>query len=311
MTSVITAVAAEPIEILEINPAAKVDDDFSAEGDITQTREFNVITNASKTELDVFRLLEIEPAFLPGTVVNGRKINNLRIRNTDSDELYILEVEFIPYEFKTPFSVPIEWEWESASIEVPAYADENGKPLVLTSGEPIEGLTRRINLWVLKGTRSIPGVPKWLRGYGVSVNSDRVKIDGQTFEPNNLQLQRLSIGKWQETTIGKTDVRFRSMNFELWWNPNTWSTLVPNKGFSELMFYEYYDISAGKKRVAAYQVRATNAEGEETKHRVFLNRDGQRPRDADGNVRENLDPRDIITLKFDLDKKLPYSPILK
>lgn len=306
--TVITAVKDEPVVIQSIDPGRKVDDDID-EDVSTLVREWNVITNDTKTELTIYDVFDAEPRFLPGTVFDHLKVNNVRLKQTESNCIYRLEAEFVRYEHKTPFFVPIDWEWETSVLEIPAYADYKGRPCVTTAGEPIAGLTRRLKLWVIRGTRNVPGVPSWFRDYGVSVNSDRVTIDGERFKENELQLQRLSLGTWDSTVIGKREYRFRPVSFEFWFNPLTWTSEVLNLGFNELVIREVE--VAGQKVKRLFQVRATNADGDETKNRVFLNKEGQRPRELNGDIKTTLKPKDIITLKFDLDDRLPYMPLLK
>lgn len=313
--SVFRPVSDRPVQILDIYPARKVDDEASTEG-LSSTREYNVITNGSSTELTVEDVYAVEPLFIPGRVYGARQLESIRLTQTESDTLYILEAEFVPYIYKTPFFEPIEWEWESAILEIPAYVDVDGKPIVTTAGEPIIGLTRKLKLWNIRGTRNVSGVPKWFRDYGFSVNSDNVTLDGQKFKKNELQLQRLSLGSWDSQTIEGTEYRYRPLSFEFWFNPLTWSTEVLNMGFNELVVKEIQQFDKdgnaieGKTRKVAYPVRATNGT-EPTTSRVFLNKTGQRPRDNTNTIKQQLAPSDIVVLKFDLEEKLPYSVLVK
>ena len=304
-----TKINDDPIKIQSIELAPKVDD-TATQDDTTINRQFNVITNGSRHELTVFDVLEAAPEFYPGTTKKNRRINNVKLKSTAADSIYILDVEYVFSEYKTPFHVPIEWEWETAFLEIPAYTDNKGRPCVTEAGEPILGLTRKLKLWVFRGKRNVPGVPPWFRNYGVSMNSDNVKIDGQDFVKRELELQRIGLGGWESQTINRREYRYRPLSFEMWFNPLTWTTEVLNLGFNELLVRRYVD-PFGSVKYESFQVRAVNAEGEETKDRVFLDKNGQRPRDDDGNVKIKLDASDITTLKFDLEDELPYTPLLK
>lgn len=290
-----------------IEQAREVDDDYSKDA-TTFTRSFNVFTNGSKKELSVFDVFDVAPSFLPGKTVGSLKINNVRLKQTESNAIYELQVQYVRYELATPFDFKIDWEWESSVLEIPAYTDRNDKPLVTTAGEPIQGLTRRLKLWTLKGTRNVPGVPSWFRDYGVSVNSDTTNVDGEDFKPNELQLQRISLGKWDSEIIDEIEYLYRPLSFEFWFNPLTWSTAALNLGYNELVVTKVVN-DKGKTVDKPIQVRATN-DGEETKNKVFLDDDGKRPRDKNGNIKTQLDPEDIVVLQFDLDDELPYTPLL-
>lgn len=304
-------IAPPPVRILSIEQDRTLTDDLS-EDDATFTRNYDVITNDTSEELNVFDIIDHDYTFRPGHRFNTNwKVNNLRLTESEANDIYRLEAEFIRVEYKTPFFVPIEWEWESTTLDLPAYSDNKGKAVVTTAGEPITGLTKPLKLWILKGTRNVPGVPKWFRNYGVSTNSDRVKMDGETFNPWELQMQRLSLGKWESETINKTEYRFRPLSFEFWFNPMTWRTEVLNMGFLELLVRRVFDPITKRYRYEQFQVRAQNANGPETNHRVFLDASGQRPRDQYRNIKHELDPSDIVTLKFDLLDELPYKPLLK
>lgn len=296
--------------ITRIDPDNTVDDDID-EDTATLSRGFTVYTD-SPEPISVLDVIDFDGRFRPGFRFSPTwKVNNVQLRESESNTIYRLSVEFVLVDYKTPFFVPIEWTWESATLEIPAYSDTKGRPCVSTAGEPITGLTRPVKLWVIRGVKNVPGVPRWFKDYGVSTNSDIVTLDGEKFKPWDLQLQRLSLGGFESQTIGKTEYRYRPLTFEFWFNPLSWRTEVLNMGSLELFAQEGINPLTGQTTYTYFQVRATNGDGEATPGRVFLDRYGQRPRDSDGNVKTTILPSEIITLKFDLLDPLPYSKVLK
>ncbi|MCR9200433.1 MAG: hypothetical protein NXI04_17495 [Planctomycetaceae bacterium] len=324
MSDLIAPIDDYPIKIERIEQDRTVDD-LASTDDVTQTRKWNIFTNDTTTELTVFDVMEQVPIFRPGVTIGRaplqRRLTDMRLRETESNYIYTLECDFSLFEYKTPFLVPIDWTWESTILEIPAYVDNKGRPIVTTAGEPISGMFRRIKCWIISGTRNVPGVPDWFREYGVSVNKDSPRLDGVRFKPKELQLQKMSLGAWQTQTINGKEYRYRPLSFEFWFNPLTWTTEVFNLGYNELIVrpFEEVEVSASgketvKKGFRSYQVRATDGQGNETRQRVFLNKLGQRPRQIINReviIKEPLEPKDIITLKFDLDEELPYARLLK
>lgn len=319
-SNLIQPISGDSPQILNIAQSRVVDDEATIDGVQSQTRFFNIVTTETRQELTVYDVFEQCPQFIPGYTIgkvpNRRRLSNVRLRETEATAVYELECEFAPFEFKTPFLVPVDWTWETTTIEIPAYTDNKGKAIVTTAGEPITGLTRPLKCWILTGTRNVPGVPDWFRDVGVSMNAKDIKLDGETFKKKTLQLQRVSLGSYTSQTINKTEYRYRPLSFEFWFNPFTWTTEVLNLGFNELQVRRFpitdSDGNAtGKFRTVGFPVRATDAKGEETKQRVFLDKAGQRPRDAQNNIKTQLAPEEIVTLKFDILEELDYAPLLK
>lgn len=321
--NVITPIIGDPPVIKRIEQATDVDDQASFTDGVTQTRTWNVITNETDVELTVFDVVAQVPIFQPGYVIGTgaarRRLEDMRLRHTESRCIYTLECDFVPFEFKTPYLVPIEWSWETATIEIPTFSDAKGRPLVTTAGEPIVGLTRPLKCWILSGTRNIPSVPDWVEQYGTSVNKDRVTLDGHPFAPGKLQLQKMSIGTFETQTINGKEYRYRPLSFEFWFNPLGWQTELGNLGYVELQrntFEETVtDPDTGEERVVrtnqVNQVRATDDGGEPTNNRVWLDKDGLRPRGEDGKPKKTLKQSELVFLKFDLLDELPYGPLLR
>lgn len=302
--------------IIRAIPQLRTDDNLTTDA-ATIVREWAIETDG--TDHSVYDVIAEFPQFTPGALtVDGLVVGNVNLKNRGTSDWLTLEVEYSNAEFDSPLQKPIDWTWDSARVEVPAWVDAKGRPLVTTAGEIIPGLTRKIRIWNVRGTRNVPGVPSWiLAGYGDSVNGDSVRLDGINFQPNYLALEKLSIGTWQEYKVQGRAVRFREMSFEFWYNPLSWSTFALNRGFVELLTREEVletdsDGNPTKKRKVPYQIRATNNAGEEVNSPVFLDKNGKRPRDkTTGLIKEQLAPADIVVLRFDLQNALPYAPLLR
>lgn len=306
--SVLQKITDDPIRIISIDVDTDVDDEIDEDSG-RFTRVFTVRTNDTRTECTIFDVEVAEPRFRKNYTFADLRVVRRKLTNTDCTYLYRLEVEFEQYTYQTPYLEPIDWQWETAFIEVPAYIDAKKRPIVTDAGEPIAGLKRRVKLWIARGTRKVANIPDWVWDYGVSVNKDVVKIDGRSFNPDELQLQRLSIGSWDSIEINKRKFAYRPLDIEIWFNPLTWRTPVLNQGFVELVERTFTD-DRGVERTRYVQVRCTNADGTPTDKKVFLNASGQRPRNDDGSLKQPLEPADIRVLKFDLDDALPYKPLV-
>lgn len=321
--SLITPIVDERPKIIRAEQSREVDDSASFTDGLTQTRTWNLITNDSKVELTLFDVVDQLDEFQIGIVIGQgnarRRLDDMRLRNTESDAVYTLECDFVPFEYKTPLLVPIEWTWETTRIDVPTFSDFKGKPLVTAAGEPIVGQTRPVKAWVISGSRNVSRVPEWFRDIGVSVNKDRVKLDGETFAPGTLQLQKVSLGNWEEQEVDGKTYRYRPLSFEFWFNPVGWKTVLGNLGYLELQTTESVqtitDADTGEQKTKKVrtlnQVRATDDGGEPTTARVWLDKKGLRPRGDDGKPKKSLAPKELEFLEFDLLEELAYGPLLK
>ena len=238
-------------------------------------------------------------------------VSDISLKSTEMRDFHVLSQEWKRVEIANPLQIPFRWTGcETATVEIPAYADVDGKPLITRAGEPILGLTQRANVWRLTGERNVPGFPNWMKEYGASTNSDTVRVGSIAVPKDHLSLQKLSLGDIDDSVkVAGQPILFRKMELEVWWNPRSWVTEVLHQGFYELQKVTQTTKSGGTKTLEV-PVRCTN-DGKDTQKPVFLNSDGYRPRDKDGNIKTILEPTDIVVLRFFLDKRLPYNPLIR
>lgn len=256
--------------------------------------------------------------FIPGYVERDRRngtswiVEDVSLKQIGmSTGLYMVSVEWIRLDIEDPLKIPFRWTGcEAASIEVPAWVDENGKMIQTTAGEPIVGMNRKLTIWKLTGTKNVPGFPNWMTTHGESVNSDSVRVGSISVPPEQLSLQGLSLGDIDDSTrIGKKRILYRPMEVEVWWNPFYWREYVLNQGFYELSKQTVTN-SKGKEVEVDSLVRCQQ-NGQDAQKPCLLDREGRRPRDKDGNVKAVLSPGDVVVLDFQLNKKLPYRQLLR
>lgn len=208
-----------------------------------------------------------------------------------------------------PLARPAIVTWNSQTESIPTVFDADGKPMVNTAGELLIGEERRRTLWEIQVQKNVVRVPRWVKGFQNCTNQDAVRLDGETFAPETLLLDRLTIGEVQQ----ENNVRFRGLSMTLLFDEFTWVTERANRGFHELVTRrvilpgEFF----GSDRLTLVPIR--DADGKMIDEPAFLDRRGQAYRDKHGNVRglsdsaEGLKPGEIILLKKRKYRKKPFS----
>lgn len=226
-------------------------------------------------------------------------VPTLRRGGADGAWVYDIEVRYrSDLGQQDPLDEPAVFDWSSQIITLPVFEDESGEPIVTTAGEPILGITEEFALWTAEVTKNIPRAPQWLKSYGNAINSDRVQLDGETFEAETLKTGELSI-----TRAESNDVEYRVLKLKITHNPLGWARVFPNAGFYELNTI----VERGRRREVLK--RMTDSLGQAVTSPKFLDANGRRPRDKQGNVREQLDKEDLIFLKKFTKKRLPFSAL--
>jgi len=97
-----------------------------------------------------------------------------------------------------PLSDLPEIEWSTDTTQVPFNYDKDGVAILNSAGDPFEnGVKDDQSYWVVTGTKNFSFIPLWIDQYRDAVNSDAVLMDGVYFQPGQLKIKSIKIGKWQ------------------------------------------------------------------------------------------------------------------
>jgi hypothetical protein len=122
----------------------------------------------------------------------------------------------------------------SSSIEVPAFYDTRGYPLVNTAGDLYEGLTRKIQTRAVDVTYASSTVPEWLFRLADTVNAAAVTIHGQTYPALTCALRDVAMP--DEPERDNAGNLYWPITYTVEINPLGWFTMLPNKGPNELVY---------------------------------------------------------------------------
>ena len=123
---------------------------------------------------------------------------------------------------------------KSGYIEVPAFYDSRGVPLVNSAGDVYEGLKRKVRTRVFPVTANMTSFPDYLFNLADTVNNANVTILGKTYPAGTCKL----------TDVDCPDEPSRDPNGALYWpvtfkvemNPLGYSIQLPNMGLNELVY---------------------------------------------------------------------------
>lgn len=187
-------------------------------------------------KLNVYSPHPVDPEALVAEVfpkrIRGTNIFDLQIR-------YSTDVDFAA----SPLAQPAEISIESVLRNVPALLDVNGNLAINTAGDLLDDPIPEVEIFegVIKISKNIPILlPSWVSLYnGAVTNSDGVQIRNLQFPPGTLKLASVSIGAEQNVgfTSGSTinSVPFCVCEVELNYRADGWTTLIPNRGFFQLV----------------------------------------------------------------------------
>ena len=122
----------------------------------------------------------------------------------------------------------------SGSVDVPAFYDVRGYPLVNTAGDLYEGLSRKVRTRVVNVTANFSAVPNWLFEYADTVNNAAVTIHGVSYPAGSCLLTDVDMP--DEPSRDKAGNLYLPISYKIEINPNGWWILLPNKGMNELVF---------------------------------------------------------------------------
>lgn len=265
-------------------------------------------TAIMSSPLDPWReVFEQFPEFAPGRPHPEIPLayhQTFNVNNVNDAPAYEFDFKYKIYtpENLKPLDREVKVEWESIEVEEPVIVDINKKPLLNTAGELLRGITAAKTLYELKFTRNEPSVPPWILRFPNAINEDAVKIDGLTFPATTLQFKKLRVSSRQGDAVTGF---YRSVSYSLFYNPDTWLTQVINQGLSEIVVTED---RVGKKHAKAVRI-LDDETGEAITEPVPLDREGKRPRDKDGVIITNLEPDDIVILKFNTKNRIAFRSI--
>jgi hypothetical protein len=122
----------------------------------------------------------------------------------------------------------------SSSIEVPAFYDAKGYPLVNTAGDLYEGLTRKIQTRTVNVTYNSATVPTWLFSLADTINAAAVTIHGETYPAGTCALRDVEMA--DEPERDNTGALYWPITYAIEINPLGWFVMLPNKGPNELVY---------------------------------------------------------------------------
>lgn len=253
------------------------------------------------------RVREFRPTQVPGVARGGTYLFEIEVR---------WDSTIAPR--TNPLQQPAEIEWSTTEIVRAVTRDRDGKPLVTTAGSLLTDLHEELSLWVVDVKKNVADAPAWILDYANAVNADPFRVDGLTLPPRTARLKTLRLGPQQRDEEQRVD--WRELQFQLFYQRETWDKFVLNRGLYELHFRR-----TASGRVEQRQVRILNRDGEPIEEPAFLDEHGQRPRrrvrdeagnfiplstDPTGFVTElkplPLDAEDILVLRFETARKLPF-----
>lgn len=122
----------------------------------------------------------------------------------------------------------------SSAIEVPAFYDARGYPLVNSAGDLYEGLTRRIRTRTVNVTYNAATFPDWLFELSDTVNAAAVTIHGRSYPPRTCALRDVELP--DEPERDKDGALYWPVTYTIEINPLGFSVILPNKGPNELIY---------------------------------------------------------------------------
>jgi hypothetical protein len=122
----------------------------------------------------------------------------------------------------------------SGSVDVPAFFDSRGYPLVNTAGDLYEGLSRKVRTRVVNVTANFATVPQFLFELSDTVNSAAVTIHGQSYPAESCLLTDVDMP--DEPSRDKAGNLYLPISYKVEINPMGWWILLPNKGMNELVY---------------------------------------------------------------------------
>ena len=122
----------------------------------------------------------------------------------------------------------------SSAIEVPAFYDARGYPLVNSAGDVYEGLTRKVRTRTVNVTYNATTFPDCLFELSDTINAAAVTIHGRTYPAGTCALRDVELP--DEPERDKSGNVYWPVSYTIEINPLGFFVLLPNKGPNELIY---------------------------------------------------------------------------
>ena len=288
--------------------------------DTETTLEFVVIHDATdglfaiKTDQRCPRRYDLhpDPAFA------GARVDSISVvAADDSETLSYVSVRYSTEldEQDNPLERPAEITMAASRETRPAFVDGEGEANLNTAGDPVVGFERSDTTWIFHVSKNVNKLPRVLLDYNDTLNSDAVKLRGLTCKPGTVSVRDLRVGDWEN----ENDVEFFVFSFDLHYRRGGWIEERLNQGYNELVERSVPlavprllpDDTWQTTTTALVKERIFLDSGEPPAEPQLLDADGQRPRhtegDLKGQVKQILDPSDIVFLRRELDPRKPFN----
>lgn len=220
-----------------------------------------------------------------------------------------------------PLAQPAEITFDDVEVILPRIVDRKGKPMLNTAGSPII-VEEDFDFTVCNVRKNIAAVPSWWGDYAGAVNNDTFRVGTFTFPPRTAKIKHRHIGP----QIIENDIAYHECSFSLYHNPDTWDARPLNVGMLEVRVRSNPNGASTRTPLDNYirdLVPVLNNNHEPISEPVFLNKYGQRPRVRRNGtlitgefvedeifepwrIKNPLDPKDIITLRFETRNLQPF-----
>jgi hypothetical protein len=122
----------------------------------------------------------------------------------------------------------------SSSVEVPAFFDTYGYPLVNTAGDAYEGLGRKVRTRTVNVTHNATSIPNYIFNLSDTLNAAAVTILGTTYPAKTCKLTDVNCP--DEPVSDKNGDLYYPVTYNIEINPIGWHILLPNKGPNQLIY---------------------------------------------------------------------------
>ena len=122
----------------------------------------------------------------------------------------------------------------SSSVEVPAFFDTYGYPLVNTAGDAYEGLGRKVRTRTVNVTHNATSIPNYIFNLSDTLNAAAVTILGTSYPAKTCKLTDVNCP--DEPVSDKDGDLYYPVTYNIEINPIGWHILLPNKGPNQLIY---------------------------------------------------------------------------
>jgi len=122
----------------------------------------------------------------------------------------------------------------SSSVEVPAFFDTYGYPLVNTAGDSYEGLGRKVRTRTVNVTHNATSIPNYIFNLSDTLNAAAVTILGTSYPARTCKLTDVNCP--DEPVRDNAGDLYYPVTYNIEINPIGWQILLPNKGPNELIY---------------------------------------------------------------------------